>query len=218
MADEALKSKLQQIDANDTQIGSNDERIGTNDREIKGQVTALLQYGMGVTGIQRDRLGDVVYDLADGYGGGGGGSIPEGFTKFAHGSFVVASKEGSKTWSHGLGAKPKVVLLVAVQDTDEVLPVGLFKSDTTLGIAMYIAGWSYMFGTRGTTTTTAANASPTITIRAPGSTEDNRIDASDTEIIYTASTTSWPRFAPSLTADMDKTELTPCRYLWAAWA
>lgn len=73
MADEALKAKLQQIDANDTQIGSNDEQIGTNDLEIKGQVNALRQYGMGITGIQRDRLGDVVYDLADGYGQGGGG-------------------------------------------------------------------------------------------------------------------------------------------------
>lgn len=73
MADEVLKAKLQQIEANDTQIGSNDEQIGTNDLEIKGQVNALRQYGMGVTGIQRDRLGDVVYDLADGYGGGGGG-------------------------------------------------------------------------------------------------------------------------------------------------
>lgn len=78
MADEILKAKLQQIDANDTQIGTNDERIATNDLEIKGQVNALRQYGMGVTGIQRDRLGDVVYDLADGYGqGGGGGWRPE---------------------------------------------------------------------------------------------------------------------------------------------
>lgn len=64
MADEILKAKLQQISDNDTQIG-------TSDLEIKGQVNALRQYGMGVTGIQRDRLGDVVYDLADGYGQGG---------------------------------------------------------------------------------------------------------------------------------------------------
>lgn len=195
--------------------------IDTTRQKVSGldyAADAYLNYANSVTGASDTNVGDAIMSLAAGYGQGGGGSIPEGFTKFAHGSFVVASKEGSKTWSHGLGAKPKVVLLVAVQDTDEVLPVGLFKSDTTLGIAMYIAGWSYMFGTRGTTTSTAANASPTITIRVPGSTEDNRIDASDTEIIYTASTTSWPRFAPSLTADMGKTELTPCRYLWAAWA
>lgn len=70
MADEILKAKLQQI-------SDNDEQIGTDSLEIKGQVNALRQYGIGVTGIQRDRLGDVVYDLADGYGGGGGGLPPE---------------------------------------------------------------------------------------------------------------------------------------------
>ena len=70
MADEALKQQLQQIATNDAQIG-------TNNLEIKGQVNALRQYGMGVTGIQRDRLGDVVYDLADGYGGGA--SFPKTF-------------------------------------------------------------------------------------------------------------------------------------------
>lgn len=64
MADEIFKAKLQQISDNDTQIG-------TNDLEIKGQVNALLQYANGVTGEQDSRLGDAVYRLADGYGGGG---------------------------------------------------------------------------------------------------------------------------------------------------
>lgn len=48
------------------------EQIHTNDLEAKGEINALRQYGIGVTGIQRERLGDVVYDLADGYGQGGG--------------------------------------------------------------------------------------------------------------------------------------------------
>lgn len=98
MADEILKQQLQQI-------ADNDAQIGTNDLEIKGQVNALRQYGMGVTGIQRDRLGDVVYDLADGYGGGGGGGI-------ATGSFTTGnSATGAYSIQHNLNSKRVIVAI-----------------------------------------------------------------------------------------------------------
>ena len=86
---------------------------------IKSKIQALITAANATTGESDTTLTDAVQTLVDGYGQGGGGSLPTSISKIDGGSFTLASDTaGTGHWiSHNLGVLPKCVI-VWTEDSD----------------------------------------------------------------------------------------------------
>lgn len=76
---------------------------------IKSKIQSLITAANAKTGESDTTLTDAVQTLVDGYGQGGGGSLPSVISKIDGGSFTFATDTAvqSNKISHTLGVKPK---------------------------------------------------------------------------------------------------------------
>lgn len=75
---------------------------------IRSKIQALITAANNTTGESDATLTDAVQTLVDGYGQGGGGSLPSSISKIDGGEFTLASKTASTYHiEHSLGVVPK---------------------------------------------------------------------------------------------------------------
>lgn len=93
--------------------------IGTDVARIKGNITAALAAiaDKGVTvpdGSTSDALAELIASIE---AGGGGAGLPEPFSKFETGTFLLSALAYAKDCpiTHGLGIAPKVFLLMTAE-------------------------------------------------------------------------------------------------------